>query len=108
MGRWAQRRVRGGGGGVAAAPLTVIGASLAGPLGEDIDLTFSDAFTFNAAPTDGTIEVDGTPPVTWSQMSATVLRLEPASPASPGSTWAITAQPTCIDEPVAAPQGGSV
>lgn len=110
MGRWAQRRMRGGGPAVAGPPspptLTVTGVSTSG--GSEGVVTFSAPIALDTGVgPDGSFTFNGNVPSSVSLDSATQARVFGVGPFGLGDPWAVTAQPNWLVTALVVPESGN-
>jgi hypothetical protein len=110
MVRWAQRRVRGGGGGPTTAPApTPVSIVDVHADGTDWVLTFSGPVSCNTATADANFLVGD---ATFFQCDGAAGSLASGSDDGsagyvPGLAWNLTAQPAWLNTPIAGPQTGT-
>jgi hypothetical protein len=111
MGRWAQRRLRGGGV-TPAAPAVPAVISVAQTAPDSCLITFDHPITVNGAAADGSFDIGGIPcdnlegvPTQAGVAQAQVSSSDWAFAA--GETWTFSAQPPWITETIVTPASGT-
>ncbi len=110
MGRWAQRKIRGGGGeGGAQLPLVLISVELIAA--DSLKLTWSRAVEVDQGVVpDGGFKVNGIQPDNCSPFDSAVTTFAAADGAGwvDGDAWNLAAQPNWLLTPIGGPQTGTV
>lgn len=110
MGRYAQRRRRGGAGATGAAPAPPVTiTSVSNNLGTGVNVFFSGPVTLDTGVTpDSGFNISGTPPLSVSPGTPSDCQLDFGGGISSGNPWTLGGQPNWLLTPVSWPDAGSV